>query len=610
MKLFSLATLAVVADATNSSTTYWWMYHNKDCGYDDVKPTCAGKSVAECKTLCLATDGCGGFNYPHGILKKTDCLSKMATSTVDLYLVEDKPQPPPPPPAANFPPVWPIPAKFVNGTSALTVSPKLVFDCQQKVGMLDRAFARYQASMFPHEAAPASKDGALLSTVNVAVTSTDESHPQLETAEDYTLDIGIDGKTSITASTVYGVLHALETLSQLVVFDFETEMYSVAHAPWSIQDEPRFPHRGLMMDTGRHFQTLDSIRNVISSLPYSKVNVLHWHMSDSQSFPMQSMTYPKLWEGAWSEQERYTQADIAEIVAYAKDRGVRVMVEFDMPGHAAAWCPGYPEVCPSASCTQPLNVANNATFDLITSLLGEMTGKKSSTSGNPSGLFPENLIHLGGDEVNTACWTKSPTISAWLKERNMTADDGYAYFVKRAASIALAQGRSPVQWVEVFDHFGTKLDKRTIVHVWKAKSTLQAVVAAGYRALINNSPGSNSWYLDHLTVNWESVYSNEPCEGIPAEQCKLVLGGQGEMWGETVDVSDIDSTVWPRMAAIGERLWSPQAAVDAAQTDGTAHKRISAFRCLLNRRGIRAAPVNNAGARSAPPGAGGCYDQR
>ena len=103
--------------------------------------------------------------------------------------------------------------------------------------------------------------------------------------------------------------------------------------------------------------------------------------------------------GAFSPQERYTQADIAAVVEYARLRGVRVMVEFDMPGHAASWCAGYPEICPSPTCTEPLNVASNMTFDLIERLLLEMTGGQPSTPGQPSGLFPERFIHLGGDEV-------------------------------------------------------------------------------------------------------------------------------------------------------------------------------------------------------------------
>merc|ERR1711966_523005 len=163
-----------------------------------------------------------------------------------------------------------------------------------------------------------------------------------------------------------------------------------------------------MVDTARHYETVAALKGIVASLPYSKLNVLHWHMSDSQSFPLQSITYPKLWDGSWSQSERYTQGDVAAVVEYARERGVRVMVEFDMPGHAASWCTGYPEVCPSTSCLQPLNVASNKTFDLITGLLNEMTGGQTSAPGAPSGLFPDDFIHLGGDEVDTSCWVKTP----------------------------------------------------------------------------------------------------------------------------------------------------------------------------------------------------------
>lgn len=361
-----------------------------------------------------------------------------------------------------------------------------------------------------------------------------------------------------------------------------------------------------MIDTSRHFQTLESIRSVVDSLPYAKLNVLHWHMSDSQSFPMQSKKRPLLWKGAWSPQERYLQSDIADIVEYARKRGVRVMVEFDVPGHAGSWCTGYPEVCPSATCTQPLNVANNATFELIEDLLSEMTGNRASTPGNPSpGLFKDNFIHLGGDEVNTGCWTKTPSVAAWLEQQGMTADQGYAYFVKRAADIAIAQGHKPVQWSEVYDHFKTQLAKETIVHIWKGVTNVTEVVADGYQVLLNVGYNSKSWYLDNLGVKWDAVYSNEPCAGVPDDLCPLILGGHGEMWGETVDASDIEQTVWPRLSSIAERLWSPRKYTDT----NDALRRIESFRCLLNRRGVRAAPVTNGNARSAPSGPGSCYKQ-
>lgn len=277
-----------------------------------------------------------------------------------------------------------------------------------------------------------------------------------------------------------------------------------------------------------------------------------------------------------------------------------------MPGHAASWCAGYPEVCPSTTCTQPLNVASNKTFELITDLLGEMTGGKTSAPGVPSGLFPDNFIHLGGDEVDTKCWDQVPSISSWLKERNLTADQGYAVFVKKTAEIAMSQGRRPVQWSEVFDHFKTELDKRTIVHIWKSVTNVTEVVADGYNVLLNVGYDATSWYLDNLNVNWSAVYKQDPCGGSPAELCKLIFGGHGEMWGETVDMSDLEQTVWPRLAAIGEKLWSADGDTKSI-TD--ALPRLESFRCLLNRRGVHAAPVNNANARGAPPGPGSCYKQ-
>lgn len=287
------------------------------------------------------------------------------------------------------------------------------------------------------------------------------------------------------------------------------------------------------------------------------------------------------------------------VVEYARQRAVRVMVEFDNPGHAASWCAGYPEICPSTSCLEPLNPSTEATFELIEDLFRDMTGGKRG-----AGLFPYNLMHLGGDEVNTDCWKKTPAVATWMHQHNYTTDDAYLYFVNRSQTIARAQGRDVVGWEEIWNYFGTKLDKSTIIHQWLPGSTsAQKAAAAGYRVLF--SP-DGPWYLDGLGSTWQSMYSQDPCHGISPDDCRnYVLGGGGEMWGETVDASDIQATVWPRLGAIGERLWSPAEVTDA----NAAHPRYSAFRCLLNQRGIGAAPSNNAKARSAPPGPGPCLEQ-
>jgi len=216
------------------------------------------------------------------------------------------------------------------------------------------------------------------------------------------------------------------------------------------------------------------------------------------------------------------------------------------------------------------------------------------------------MIHLGGDEVEYDCWESSTEIAAWQKEQGFTgSEETYEYFVKESAAIARSLNRTPIQWVEVFEHFGSALDTNTIVHVWKEKSTLDSVVSAGYRALLSDQ---DLWYLDHLATSWEDMYNNEPTSGLsPNADASLILGGETCMWGETVDRSDIENTIWPRAAAVAERLWTP---LEQMQTTDEAVDRLETFRCLLTQRGVAAAPVLNKLARNAPRGPGSCYAQR
>eukprot|EP01105_Mastigella_eilhardi_P014783 TRINITY_DN3371_c0_g1_i5.p1 TRINITY_DN3371_c0_g1~~TRINITY_DN3371_c0_g1_i5.p1 ORF type:complete len:334 (-),score=50.61 TRINITY_DN3371_c0_g1_i5:34-1035(-) len=333
-------------------------------------------------------------------------------------------------------------------------------------------------------------------------------------------------------------------------------------------------------------------------MSYAKLNVLHWHAIDSQSFPLESTSRPKLWTGAWSPTERYTKLDIANVVQYAKASGVRVMIEFDLPGHAASWCDGYPDVCPSDECREPLDPSANATYELLTDLLKEFTGGAAE-----QGILPENLFHLGGDEVNTYCWSSTSRIAKWMEDNNYTTDDAYKLIVDRAHQLVSSFGRFPVNWEEVFLHFGEQLDHRSIIHVWLNHDTLAEVVAAGYRGILSNS---DSWYLDYLNTPWQNFYLNEPCEAIwKQEDQDRVLGGEVCMWGETVDASDLFSTVWPRAAAAAERLWSAREVCDTTE----AELRLAWFRCLLASRGIGAAPLRNGQARAAPPGPGPCTTQ-
>ena len=630
--LLLLLLLALLHDAAAASDVASYTAHAKsDCPSYDVKPppSCGGNrnlSVAVLEACCDSTRGCGGFNT-HGVIKTTACGAHIHVQpTTDLYL---KPQPAPTP-APPMP--WPFPNDATMSMGATTVQLSHDFAISAAAGpacpTLDAAVQRYQdQTVGLHVASPQgiTAGGPLLRQLLVQVADLDESYPQLNTSrahEAYVLTIPADGSpATLTADTIWGAMWGMESFSQMVRFNFTAEAYSIANAPWQLHDSPRFPHRGLMIDVSRHFQPLASIRSIIDSLAYAKMNVLHIHMSDEQSFPMQIKSYPKLWDAAWSPQERYTQADLASVVEYARVRGVRVMVEFDVPGHSKSWCENYPEVCTACTAksgsTLPLNPARNATFEMMEAVLGEMTGGSASTVGSPRGLFPGNMIHLGGDEVDADCFNRDPEIAAWMAQKGLTASEAYGFFTQRVGAMAKAQGRRVVQWAEVYANVGTKLDKSSIVHIWRSPHIARKpafnryispaqVVADGYQTLVDIGYSPTSWYLDNTHDSWTGFYANEPCLNITDADCsQYVLGGEGAMWGESVDASDFAQTIWPRLAAVAERLWSPRNTNDTQ----TALPRIQEFRCLLNKRGIPAAPVTNKEARSAPPGAGSCYAQ-
>ncbi|KAK2635112.1 hypothetical protein Ddye_029904 [Dipteronia dyeriana] len=397
----------------------------------------------------------------------------------------------------------------------------------------------------------------------------------------------------LEAKTVYGALHGLQTFSQLCQFNFSSRVIEVSKTPWTITDQPRFSFRGLLIDTSRHYQPLPTLKKVIDSMAYAKLNVFHWHIVDTQSFPLEIPSYPKLWDGAYSILERYTVADAAEIVRYAQRRGINVLAELDVPGHALSWGKGYPSLWPSKDCQQPLDVSNEFSFKVIDGILSDF-----------SKIFKFKFVHLGGDEVNTGCWTTTPHVSKWLEKRGMNEKQAYEYFVLRAQKIALSHGYEIVNWEETFNNFGNKLNPKTVVHNWLGGGVAQKVVAAGLRCIVSNQ---DKWYLDHLDALWPDFYMNEPLTNITdPKQQKLVIGGEVCMWGETVDTSDIEQTIWPRAAAAAERLWTPydNLAKDPVEVIG----RLTNFRCLLNRRGVAAAPLIGLG-RSAPIEPGSCYAQ-
>ncbi|KAG6665727.1 beta-hexosaminidase 1 [Carya illinoinensis] len=507
--------------------------------------------------------------------------------------------------------LWPLPSEFTFGNDTLSVDPSLSLTVGGKggnSGILSAAFDRYRAIVFKHSDAfsifsrfRGRRSVYDISELNVIVHS-DSEELQLGVDESYSLFIAkndgqsIIGGATIEANTVYGALRGLETFSQLCAFDYGTKSVQVYKAPWYILDKPRFPYRGLLLDTSRHFLPVDVIKQIIESMSYTKLNVLHWHIIDEQSFPLEVPTYPNLWQGSYTKWERYTVEDAYEIVNFAKIRGINVMAEVDIPGHAESWGAGYPDLWPSPSCREPLDVTKNFSFDVISGILTDMRK-----------IFPFELFHLGGDEVNTDCWTSTPHVKQWLQDRNMTTKDAYQYFVLKAQEIAISKSWTPVNWEETFNTFAANLNPQTVVHNWLGPGVCPKAVVKGFRCIFSNQ---GVWYLDHLDVPWDRVYTAEPLEGInDVHKQELVLGGEVCMWGETADTSVVQQTIWPRAAAAAERLWSRREAISTANINSTALPRLQYFRCLLNRRGVQAAPVTNKYARTPPIGPGSCYDQ-
>jgi len=498
---------------------------------------------------------------------------------------------------ASQPFIWPMPTQFtVSDDLNLNVdSSNFAFKQNTQSSIIDTAFDRYKKLTFPH-IAEGSADSAFSTVTGLSLTIKDASEDTLGYGMDETYVLTLPssgGVATLTSNSVWGALRGLETFSQLVIFNTSTLFYQ-AHTA-SITDSPRFSHRGILIDTSRHFQSVASILNVLDSMAYAKLNVLHWHVTDSQSFPYESKAYPKLWEASYTSYERFMQTDVTEVIAYAKSLGIRVIPEFDMPGHAQSWCVGYPEICPSASCTSPMNPATNATWDLLEGFIAEAAK-----------LFADDHIHLGGDEVNTDCWTKTQSIENWMSMMNFTALQALQYFDERVIDIANSSAKTVIDWDEVYSNFASTLDpSKVVIQVWHSgDSLLPDVVADGFRGIFSPDP---HWYLDSVGTTWQERYVIEPLEFITdAAQQALVIGGEGCMWGETVDVSDIQQTIWPTMGAIAERLWSPR----EVNSTTNAQPRMEYFRCLLNARGIAAAPSNNKNERTAPSGPGSCYQQR
>jgi len=543
--------------------------------------------------------------------------------------------------------LWPQPALVLAAGSGICLSPSsfrvdLVQGLSPRAAeRLQRAFKRLKGHIFnspsrAHTHLQVEGGVEWLAQLSVRVASSD-LRLTVRTNESYELTVNLSG-AQLLAPTVYGALHGLETFSQLTS-PLANCGVGINASTVFIQDAPRFRWRGLMLDTARHFLPVPTLTGMLDAMSYNKLNVLHWHISDSQSFPLATRKTKALARGAFAPHLVYTTSDVQAVIAFAADRGIRVVPELDSPGHATSWSLGYPNATlPQCHTTDP---TANATFALLADLVSEV-----------SALFPDEFFHIGGDEVDFNCWNNSERVVAYMSRHNLPRNNtGFkeltVQYIGRVASLLGEQGKTVIAWQEAMDHYGPtaanptppspQLPANAVIEQWLEPewnwANLSAITGEGYlgrpdarwpagfqgfEALV-----TLGWYLDAVADlnSWEAVYVREPltnqsctydshhrevsceckCPSGPwrddkchcydlrgkADAAAKVLGGEAPIWGEHIDASNLESRAWPRASAVAERLWSAMELNNAT----AATPRMLKHRCRMLERGVRVTPL-------------------
>jgi hexosaminidase len=377
---------------------------------------------------------------------------------------------------------------------------------------------------------------------------------QLGEDESYQLEIKPE-EVHLRAQNPLGILHGLQTFLQLV---HGTREGGFSTPVVVIDDHPRFPWRGLMIDAGRHFMPVDVIKRNLDGMEAVKLNVFHWHLSEDQGFRAESKRFPLLQQKG-SDGHYYTQDQMRSVIEYARDRGIRVVPEFDMPAHTSSWFVGYPNL---ASGKGPYHIERNwgvfnptmdptreSTYAFLNTFIGEMAA-----------LFPDAYFHIGGDECTGKEWDHNPRIQTFTGAHNLKDNaELQAYFTARVQKIVAAHGKIMEGWDEVLQ---PDTPKDVVIQSWRGQASLADAASRGYRGLL-----STGYYID-LNLPASDHYLADPIAqetaNLTDQQKQDILGGEAAMWSEYVSRENIDSRIWPRTAAISERLWSPQSIRDVA----------------------------------------------
>lgn len=400
---------------------------------------------------------------------------------------------------------------------------------------------------------------------------------KLHEDESYTLNSGAK-QVKIVANCDLGAIRGLETLQQLLSVDADGYYFPGVE----VIDAPRFPWRGLLLDITLHWMPMDVVKRTLDCMAAVKLNVLHLHLTEDQMFGIESKVFPRLHE-VGAEGNYYTQEDIKEVIAYADQRGIRVVPEFDVPGHCTSWLKAYPELASVKRDYElqryfgvfdpALDVTKDYTYEFLDKLFTEM-----------SQLFPDEYFHIGGDENTGKDWDRNPDIKAYMQKKGMKSyRELETEFIQRLLPVLQKNGKKMMGWDEILRP-GVPHD--IMIQSWRGTESLVEAAQKGYTGLL-----SSGYYID-LIQPTDFHYLVDPIPAntvLTAEQQKLIVGGEATMWTEHVTPETVDSRIWPRTAAIAERLWSASTVTDVDDM----YRRLDRISLLLE--GIGSTHIKNKG---------------
>ncbi|XP_031349182.1 chitooligosaccharidolytic beta-N-acetylglucosaminidase-like [Photinus pyralis] len=559
--IFLHLTKTQLFDFRSTDSVWTWTCKNNTCQKDRVQPAGKPLSLAACKILC---DPYGGL--------------------------------------------WPKPTGRVEIGKRLIPIVKGKLDKNTKNKLVRAAYRNFWNNLQKLGKLGHLKENVSKLIVSVYITDPSQNQLKLSTDESYSLKISKlssrDISANITAATYFGARHGFETLGQLIIYDdFENSLKIISDA--NITDGPAYPYRGVMLDTARNFISVETIKRTIDGLAASKLNTFHWHLTDSQSFPFVSKSNPSLSKlGAYSPKDVYAPKDVADIVEYALERGVRVLPEFDAPAHVGeGWqdtdfvaCFNHQpwrEKCAEPPCGQ-FDPTKPKLYDALEGLYKDISQQ-----------YNLDMFHMGGDEVSVACWNSTPSIVEWMGKQGWgrSEDDFiklWSYFQSNALERFDRHSHEKlpiIMWTSALTsskHVEQFLPKdRYIIQVWTSKTDphVTHLLRKGYRMILSNSDalyldcgysgwvtGGNNWCSPYK--GWQQIYDNSPALYGKTNQ---FLGGEAALWTEQVDDTAVDSRIWPRAAALAERLWA-----EPANSWRAAENRMLTHRERLVNRGIKA----------------------